>query len=184
MSNSLRDQLIKAGLATEKQLKQARQHDFHQHKKANQQKKQGGGNQVRNEAALAAAAAAAAKKERDRELNRKAHEEQEQRAREAQARDLVVKSEISRPPSDKDIAFHFTQDGKIKHVYVNPDIHKQLTAGKLAICRTRGRYRVVPTEIAEKVRPIAPYLVVFVASDQPEEDPAYAEHPIPDDLMW
>jgi len=184
MSNSLRDQLIKAGLANEKQLKQAKQQDFQQHKQANRQKKQGGGGKVQSEAAQAAAAAAAAKRARDQELSRKAHQEQEQRAREAQARDLVVKSEITRPQSDKDIAFHFTQEGKVKHVYVNPDIHKQLTAGKLAICRTRGRFRVVPTEIAEKVRPIAPYLVIFIASDQPAEDPAYLEHPIPDDLMW
>lgn len=183
MSNSLRDQLIKAGLADEKQLKKAKAEDAKFHRQANQQKKQGGPAPKR-ETTQAAEAAAAAKRARDQQRARTAHAEKERLAREAAARDLVVEQEIKRPTSDKDLAFHFTQEGKVKHVYVNPDIHKQLTAGKLAVCRTRGRFRVVPTEIAEKVRPIAPYLVTFIATDTPAEDPSYADHPIPDDLMW
>src|SRR5690606_39738459 len=72
-------------------------------------------------------------------------------------------------------------------IYVSPELRRQLVEGKVAICRTRGRFRVVPVEVARKVQPIAPYLVVFLSDGTgPEEteDPAYAEHPIPDDLTW
>lgn len=184
MSNSLRDQLIKAGLANEEHAKKARAADARHHRQANQQKKQGGPSQIQREASRAAEQAAAEKKARDLALNRKIAEEKQRQADEAAARDLVVKSEISRPQSEKDIAFNFMHGGKIKHVYVNPDLHKQLTAGELAICRTRGRYRVVPRKVAEKVKPIAPYLVAFLDDGGSQDDPAYADHPIPDDLMW
>jgi uncharacterized protein YaiL (DUF2058 family) len=183
MSNSLRDQLIKAGLANDNHLKRAKAGDRKQHRQANQQKRSGGP-APQSEAARLAAEAAAREKARAQALNREMQQKKNQEAAEAQARDLVVKSEISRPQSDKDIAFNFMHGGKIKHVYVGPDLHKKLAAGELAVCRTRGRYRVVPVEVARKVQPIAPYLVAFVADDKPSEDPDYADHPIPDDLMW
>lgn len=183
MSNSLRDQLIKAGLATEEHLKRARASDRRQHRQANQQKR-AGGQKPQSEAARLAAEAAAREKAKAQALNRERQAEKERLAAEAQARDLVVKSEISRPPSDKDIAFNFTHGGKIKYIYVNPDLHKQLVAGKLAICRTRGRFRVVPVEVARKVQPIAPYVIAFLPDDKPAEDPDYADFPSPDDLMW
>lgn len=183
MGNSLREQLIKAGVANENQLKKARAHDRRQHRQANQSKRTGAPAPER-EAAVLARRAAEQKKARDRELNLKQQAAKERQAAEAQARDLVVKSEIQRKQSDKDIAFNFTHGGKIKLVYVSPELHRKLSAGELAICRTRGRYRVVPKAVAEKVQPIAPYLVAFLADAAAEEDPAYAEHPIPDDLMW
>lgn len=183
MSNSLRDQLIKAGVATEQHLKRAKANDRKHHRQANQQKRTGG-EAPKTEAARLAAEAAAREKARAQAINRERQAEKNQQAAEAQARDMVVKSEISRPQSDKDLAFNFTHGGKIKKVYVNPDLHKQLVAGKLAICRTRGRYRVVPVDVARKVQPIAPYLVAFLSDGKPAEDPDYADHPIPDDLMW
>src|SRR5690606_26793454 len=105
MSNSLRDQLIKAGLATEEHLKRARASDRRQHRQANQQKR-AGGQKPQSEAARLAAEAAAREKAKAQALNRERQAEKERLAAEAQARDLVVKSEISRPPSDKDIAFN------------------------------------------------------------------------------
>lgn len=183
MSNSLRDQLIKAGVATENHLKRAKASDRKQHRQANQQKRSGGP-APQSEAARLAAEAAAREKAKAQAINRERQAEKDKQAAEAQARDMVVKSEISRPQSEKDIAFNFTHGGKIKHVYVNPDLHKQLVAGKLAICRTRGRYRVVPVEVAQKVQPVAPYLVAFLHDGKDAQDPDYADHPIPDDLMW
>jgi uncharacterized protein YaiL (DUF2058 family) len=184
MGDSLRDQLLKAGLANESHLKKAKAGDRRQNRQANQQKRSGGGPAPQRESTKLAQDAIEQKKARDRELNRKLQSEREQQAAEAQARDMVVEREISRPQSEKDISFNFTHGGKIKHVYVNPDLHKQLTAGELAICRTRGRYRLVPKGVAQKVQPIAPYLVAYLSDGPAQEDPAYAEHPIPDDLMW
>ncbi len=185
MSNSLRDQLIKLGLATSEQAQRARSGDRKRQRQAKQQKR--GGRAPQTEAARLAAEAVAREKERSRELNRQRQAEAERLASEAQARDLVVKHEIVRRPSDKDVGFNFVHDGKIKQIYVSPELRRQLVEGKVAIGRTRGRFRVVPVEVARKVQPIAPYLVVFLSDGTgPEEteDPAYAEHPIPDDLTW
>jgi uncharacterized protein YaiL (DUF2058 family) len=183
MSNSLRDQLLKAGLATQEHLKRAKASDRKHHRQAKQQKRTGGP-APQTEAARLAAEAAAREKARAQALNRERQAEQDRLAAEAQARDMVVKSEISRPQSEKDVGFNFTHKGKIKQIYVSPELHKQLVAGKLAVCRTRGRYRVVPVEVAQKVQPIAPYLVAFLSDGKEPEDPDYADFPIPDDLMW
>lgn len=183
MSNSLRDQLIKAGLATQEDLKRAKAGDRKRHRQAKQQKRVGG-EAPQTEAAKLAAEAAARERARAQELNRQRHAEAERLAAEAQARDMVVKNEIARQPSDKDVGFNFTHKGKIKQIYISPELHKQLVAGKLAVCRTRGRFRVVPAEIAQKVQPIAPYLVAYLSDGKEAEDPDYADFPIPDDLMW
>lgn len=183
MSNSLRDQLMKAGVATQEHLKRAKASDRQRYRQAKQQKRTGS-EAPQTEAAKLAAEAAVREKERARQLNRQRHAEAERLAAEAQARDLVVEKEIARSQSDKDVGFNFSHKGKIKQIYVSPDLHKQLVAGKLAICRTRGRFRVVPVEVARKVQPIAPYVIAFLPDDKPAEDPDYADFPIPDDLMW
>lgn len=183
MSNSLRDQLMKAGVATQEHLKRARASDRKRHRQAKQQRRSGGEAQ-QTESARLAAEAAARERARAQELNRKRHAETERLAAEAQARDMVVENEIARKQSDKDVGFNFSHKGKIKQIYISPELHKQLVAGKLAICRTRGRFRVVPAEVAQKVQPIAPYLVAYLSDGKGTEDPAYADFPIPDDLMW
>lgn len=183
MKNSLRDQLIKAGVATEEHLKRAKASDRKHYRQAKQQKR-AGGRAPQTEAARLAAEAAAREKARAQALNRERQAEMNRQAAEAQARDMVVQGEIARKPAETDIAFNFDHGGKIRKVYVNAALHKDLVAGKLAICRTRGRYRVVPVEVARKVQPIAPYLVVFLSDGPEPEDPAYADYPIPDDLMW
>jgi uncharacterized protein YaiL (DUF2058 family) len=51
--------------------------------------------------------------------------------------------------------------------------------------RLRNRYFVVTTDGAQAVRERAPeYLVVLNQALPGADDAAYAEHPIPDDLMW
>jgi len=49
-----------------------------------------------------------------------------------------------------------------------------------------GRYDIVPTEVADKIRARDASCVVTLrapASEVVEEDP-YKEFPVPDDLMW
>jgi|SRR5690625_2216193 len=183
MRNSLRDQLIKAGLANEEHLKRAKASDRKHHRQAKQQKRAGKG-APQTESARLAAEAAARERARAQALNRQRQAEADRLAAEAQARDMVVQNEIARTQAESDIAFNFNHGGKIRKVYVNAELHKELAAGKLAICRTRGRYRLVPVEIARKVEPIAPYLVAFLSDGSEPEDPDYADFPVPDDLMW
>ena len=55
-----------------------------------------------------------------------------------------------------------------------------------AIVRFGGGYELVPREIAEKARQRDAGALVLMNdfAPTPEEDDAYADHPIPDDLMW
>lgn len=179
MSDSLRDQLLKSGLAKEQDLKKVR---------SNKQKKRRAGKRPpgpapESEAAREAARSEAAKRERDRELNRTRHAEREREAREKAAREMVIAREIPHG-RDSDTAFNFTHQGRIKKINVSPEQRKQLADGRIAIARTRGRFRLVPREVADRVAPDAPFLIAWVNDGPEDSDPAYEEHPIPDDLMW
>jgi uncharacterized protein YaiL (DUF2058 family) len=66
-------------------------------------------------------------------------------------------------------------------------LREQITRGVLAIVRCDGKYELVPTEIAERIREREAKAVVNLnATAEPStpEDDAYADHKVPDDLMW
>lgn len=180
MSDSLREQLLKAGLTTEQDVKRVKTELKRGSKGKGKKKKGATGRQ--DEAARRHAAAQAEKRARDQALNREREAERKRQADEHAARELVIQHEIPHG-QDGDIPFNFTYGQKIKQIYVNAEQQKQLAAGTLAIARTRGRFRLVPREIAERVKPRAPFLVAFL-HEGGSDDPAYEEHPIPDDLMW
>ncbi len=182
MSDSLREQLLKAGLTTEQDLKRSRTQKRHQDR---DHRKQGKGRpRPQSEATTQAADAEAQKRARDRTLNQRREAERRQKADENAARELVIKHEIAHG-RDGDLAFNFTHDGRIKKIYVSADQQQQLAQGKLAVARTRGRFRLIPRDIADRVAPRAPFLIAFAGDAGGEaEDPAYESHPIPDDLMW
>ena len=179
MANSLSDQLLKAGLATEQDVKRVDS----EKRRQKRQKKPRNMAPPKTEAAAAAERARAEKRMRDQALNREREAEKRRKANESAARDLVIKHEIPHG-KEGDIAFHFTQDKKVKHIYVTAAQQKKLAAGELAIGRTRGRYRLLPREVAERVKPLAPFLIVYLDDGAEGDDPAYQDHPIPDDLMW
>ncbi|MBA1147283.1 DUF2058 domain-containing protein [Ectothiorhodospiraceae bacterium WFHF3C12] len=174
MSDALREQLLKAGLTTEQDVKQARS-----------EKKRKGKPKRKAQPAPAQTEAErreAEKRARDRALNREREAERQRKADEHAARELVVKHEIPHG-QDGEIGFNFTYGSRIKQIYVNAEQQKQLAAGTLAIARTRGRFRLIPREVAEKVKPKAPFIIAFL-DEGGDDDPAYEEHPIPDDLVW
>lgn len=181
MSDSLRDQLLKAGLTTEQDVKRTR---TQKKQKGRQQRNRGKGqSSAESEAARRHAEAQAQKRARDRTLNQRREAEKRQQAEEHAARELVVSNEIAHG-KDGDIAFNFTHDGRIKKIHVNREQQNRLASGELAIARTRGRFRLIPRAVAERVRPRAPFLVAYLADPDDTSDPEYAEHPVPDDLMW
>lgn len=182
MSDALREQLLKAGLTTEQDLKRTKTQKRHQDR---DHRKQGKGRpRPQSEAARQAADAEAQKRARDRTLNQRREAERRRKADENAARELVIKHEIAHG-REGDLAFNFTHDGRIKKIYVSSDQQQQLAQGKLAVARTRGRFRLIPREVADRVRPRAPFLIAFVSEGgSGPEDPAYEDHPIPDDLMW
>lgn len=183
MSDSLRDQLVKSGLAREQDLRKTRSE-----KRQGRRRDKGKGGSAeagpQSEAARLAAQREADKRARDRTLNRRREEERRRQADEHAAREMVIAHEV---PHDGEVPFNFQHGERIRKLDVSDAQRRELAAGRLAIARTRGRYRLIPADIVERVRARAPFLIAWTAAaatDGKPEDPAYADYPVPDDLMW
>jgi len=179
MSNSLRDQLLKAGLVNDKQVKQAS-------KEARKQEKQNrhGNAAAKDENKRAAQEAQAAKIERDRQLNLEKAKEAERKALAAQIKQMIEANRVA--PGEDEIAYRFAHDNKVKTLYVSKSVHQGLAAGRLAIVSLESRYEIVPPEVAEKIRQRDESRVVLLnPPDRPQDaDDEYADYKVPDDLMW
>ena len=182
MGNSLQDQLLQAGLVKKEQLDKAnkdkrRQNKQQRVKKASRPKAKPVDPEVQRQRDDKAA--------RDRELNQQRDEVRRQREVAAQVRQLVRQHRHPRTPSDDDVPFNFRNKDKIKRLYVSPDTHRLISAGKLVIVNDNGAFELVPPAIAEKIRQRNPSLVIDLpGDDEPAADDPYADYKVPDDLMW
>jgi len=181
MGLSLRDQLLQAGLISEKQAKQAKRQQ-HDHKT----QQAPGKSAEPSPQQLAAQKAAEEKRLRDQELNRQREAKAEQKARRAQVKQLVDQHRVPKVESEQ--LYNFIDGKRIRRLPVSPEQRALLIAGTLAIVRCDGRYEFVPAEIAERIRERDPHAVVSTgpqASDAtPAEDDPYKDFVVPDDLMW
>lgn len=205
MSSSLRDQLVKAGLATNAQAKQAEKQQA-----AARRKKKGGkdggkkgdgagqpAERPDDPAAVAKARARqirAEKASRDKALAKVRNEKTAERARRAEIKQLVTQHD-QRPAkaADDDVAYNFAHGKKIKRIYLPQALVDALSAGRLVIVNNDGRYHLVATDIADKIRARDPKWIVAAhdpakdakASDGASADDAYYDKfQVPDDLDW
>lgn len=176
---SLQDQLLKAGLADQKKAKAIRNE---KHKQRKQQPK--GAVQV-NETETLARQAREEKTEHDRQLNLKRQQEAEQKAIQAQIRQLVNTNRLDR--SHGETSYQFVHGKKIKKLYVDDIMADQLSRGRLAIVFVGDQYEIVAEGVARKIIERDEQAVVALhdreEDDQGDDDP-YAGYEIPDDLMW
>jgi uncharacterized protein YaiL (DUF2058 family) len=182
MSLSLRDQLLKAGLVTEKQVEDAERQQKRQ--KYAQPRPRKGTPPPPTPQQLAAQKAAAEKAARDAELNRKKQEKAERKAKFAQIRQLVEQHHVPRVETDD--YYNFVDGKNIRRVSVTPALRAQLVAGQLAIVRNEGRYAFVPAAIADDIRARVERAVIH--HNRPDAPPAaddpYKDFVVPDDLTW
>jgi uncharacterized protein YaiL (DUF2058 family) len=184
MNPSLREQLLKAGLVTEKQAKQvARSETQHKHR----QKKGGGSPPPPPAPARAAEQARAAKLLRDQELNRKQQEKAARKARAAELRQLVETLRVPRPESDD--YYNFVDAGKVHRLAVTPGLRARIVAGTLAIVRSDGHYDLVPADALDRIRERDATAIVSLpaaepVSGAPAADDPYKDFVVPDDLTW
>ena len=176
MSNSLKAQLLKSGLADAKRAKKVHQQQLEAGKNAKDETKE-------------AVQKAMEKAERDRLLNLQRKEEQEKKAIVAQIKQLIETNKIDRKGADT--AYQFTDDKKIKKLYVSALLLNQLAKGQIAVVRFAEAYELVPAPVAAKIAMRDAALVVVLNQAQaktntqtPEEEDPYANYQIPDDLMW
>ena len=181
MSLSLREQLLKAGLVSEKQVQQAERQQNRQQYQAPRGKKQQAAPTAQQ---LAAQRAHAEKAARDAELNRKKQEKADRKARFAEIKQLVEKHQIPRVETED--FYNFVDGTKIRRVPVTPELRERLIAGELAIVRNEGRYAFVPAAIAGDIRARIERAVIHhnvPKADDGKDDP-YKDFVVPDDLMW
>ena len=174
--SSLKAQLLKSGLADAKRAKKVHQQQLE------------AGKHAKDETKEAVQKAMAEKAERDRLLNLQRKKEQEKKAITAQIKQLIETNKIDRKGAE--VAYQFTDDKKIKKLYVSELLVNQLAKGQIAVVRFADAYELVPARVAEKIAMRDAALVVVlnqapVSNNEqtPEEDP-YADYQIPDDLMW
>ncbi len=176
MGNSLREQLLKAGLVDKSKVQQAK-------KQTRKKKRNKAVNGDPDRIEQAVARAQADKAARDRELNRQKEIKQAAKARKGLLRDYVEKNKLN--DSAAVDPFNFVHGSRVKRLYVNAKQRERLVVGGLAIVQVGERYYLVETDVADKMRGMSPGLFVCVAKPEvPEEDDPYTEYQVPDDLMW
>ena len=181
MAISLKDQLLKAGLADSKRARQA----DHARRQAAKGRSDG------PDAAELVRQRQQEQAERDREANRQRLAEQEVKAVAAQIRQLIEAHRLSRQGGDQ--AWQYTDGKRIKKLLVTPAQQSQLINGHIAVVRLLGGaggevHELVPAVVAEKIRQRDASVIVQlntrpVATAVDEDDP-YKDYQIPDDLMW
>jgi uncharacterized protein YaiL (DUF2058 family) len=181
--SGLKDQLLKAGLVNEKQLKKAQQ----EKRRENRQNQGQGKTAAAEEEKRRLQQAAAEKAERDRQLNLQRKEEAEKKAIAAQVKQLIETHR--QPKGESETPFNFVDDGKVKRLYLGGQARSQVVRGQLAIVKLNGQYELVPIDVVDKIRQRDAGAVVL-QNDPPNKqgqdgsDDPYANFQVPDDLMW
>lgn len=182
MKNPFQDQLLKAGIVTKQQVNKVNQ------QKVNKQKQQRNDQKTpTDENTLEAQFTARAKAERDRDraLNQQKAQQARDRAISAEINQLIKNNCIKRD-DHCEIAYNFEHQNKIKRLYINEDMKQRLLRGKLGIARIKGTYELVPLAIAEKIQSRNEKRIIIFDVEQAitDENDPYADHQIPDNLMW
>ena len=181
--SSLQEQLLKAGLVDKNRLNKAKKE---KQKKAKSGRKSG----TRNDAGQSQLQQQQKQKQqRDRELNRQKTQQLSQKAINAEIKQLIETNRIDREGGE--IAYSFVDGKKIRKIYVTEALQKQLIEGRLGIARyQRGgilAFELVPAAIAEKIAGRDEKSAILQKSTSvkhEQDDDAYADYQIPDDLMW
>lgn len=177
--NSLQEQLLKAGLANEKDAKKLDK-EKRKKNKVNRRSK----SPIVDETKQQAEQTRQEKAKRDRELNRSRDQDAQKKAIAAQIKQLI---DVNQVGYAGEVEYHFSDGAQIKKLRVSDAIQAQLTRGRLVIARHNNAYAVIASEVAERIAQRDESYIVLAnqkADDNIDEDDPYADFQIPDDLMW
>lgn len=185
MSGSLQDQLLNIGLANKKQAQKAKADKRKTAKKTKNARKAGELPEEVLAAEQKAAEAREAQRKRDQALNQQLKAEKEKRAAEAEIKQLIESNTVEIPKESSDIAYNFVHGTQVKKLYVNKELQTKLMKGLLSIAIYGDSYRLVPTEIAERIHKRDPDMAICIEQKEDiDPDDPYADYEVPDDLMW
>jgi len=176
---SLQEQLLKTGLTNEAKLKQVK---AEKRKQTKQQQK----NKLKtvDEAKLLAQQAKIKQQEKDKQLNQLRQQEHQKKQQLEQIFQLIEHNKLV--IDDDTIAYHFSDQGKVKTLYISEQIRQKIISGQLAIVRAKSSYKLVPLSVVEKIQSLDErhIVVLFDKASAPMEDDRYQDYPVPDDLIW
>ena len=202
MSQSLRDQLVKAGLATSAQAKKAERSkraeaSVERQQGKNTQGKKGKGGQATapqsetDKVKAKAAQQRAEKAARDKALAQQRNEKSQAKALQAQIAQLIKQNdERTKVSDDEAVPYNFVHGKKIKKIFVTKAQLDALSAGRLMVVNNNGLYHFVNDKVAKQIQERDPKRIIVAhgANDKPPEpgsdDEFYAKFEVPDDLDW
>jgi len=157
--SSLRDQLLKAGLVTEEQVKKAttnpKRHTSSQKIKRPQQKQSNNKKQKKEHSDLEKFYRQRSSVEKkERQQAKKAKEEATQRRKERNIKISGLINENMLKAGDASERYNFLIGTTVKYLYVSDEQLQQLADGKLALTYLKGKCRVISVETATKIREI------------------------------
>lgn len=190
MSESLRDQLLKSGLA--RQLKPARPAPAATSKSNPRSVRSGkpvADSQTTNQKSksrdrddIDLGKAFALRNQAESRERQRAQQEQEQRSREKKERRQKLAAAVagkSLNTQDADVARHFPHGDKIRRVYVSAAQLPLLNRGELSVVQHSGRFLLVAREVALAVQEIDPEQVLLLVDPNQVDD-----DDVPVDLIW
>ncbi len=174
MKNALQEQLLKAGLVTQDQVKAANRKPKPKKRKPSKATKQP--RQPTNDLAKAYAAREAAEQQEARRAREQAAKRKRQRA---QLRKLIQDNTLNDPAAE--LPYQFVVGSNVKKVHTTAEQRQLLLDGRLAITFLDGKRCIVSEDIALQIRGLDPKKIIIQANpDALQEDAS----DIPDDLIW
>ncbi|MCY4471542.1 MAG: DUF2058 family protein [Kistimonas sp.] len=177
--SSLRDQLLKAGVASKQQHQKARAQKKQQREKGKQpadDQRQ----RLQQERLLQAG--------RDRELNLRRQQQLAEKEQQAQLRQTLQHHAVQRDKGER--AYNFIDQNRVKKWYLSDKQAEQLACGQLALARRdEGDYILIPGVIAARLDEkgfdcLLVYNPQGRSNSGDEIDPFYQDYQVPDDLVW
>lgn len=157
--SSLSEQLLKAGLVSEEQVKKAKtskpKQDLKRHKKKPKKKKP--------ESDLAKFYGERRQLERREQQEAKRKKEEEVRIKKETNKKIakLIKNNLLNDES-ADIRFNFVVGTSIKYLFVTQQQQQDLIDGKLAFTFLGGSRCLIPLEIAKKIEALNPHKLVII----------------------
>lgn len=184
MSKSLQDQLLGAGLIDNKKAKK-----ISKETRKTKNEKRRNKDFSASESQQAAQRALQEKQARDKALNAELQAAAEKKSIAAQVIQLIKYYKVS---GKGDVEYNFSDNNKIKKIWVSQKAFDEITRGRLTIARLDEGYELIPKPIADKIRERDMASVVVYntgnvevdAEQSSDDDDYYAQFEIPDDLMW
>lgn len=179
MRTPLQEQLLKAGLVKKHKVAEAvREQNRQLHSKVPV---------AADEAKLEVQRQQAERAERDRALSAQRNAQARANELRAQVRQIVDSHKVKR---EGEIAYAFSDGGKIRNVLVNEALRAQLASGVLVIARFDQGYALLPRAAAVMVYERDAAAIVLDhgrdagGAEPGADDDYYSQFEVPDDLIW